>query len=612
MLVIEDVLGRCAPLLGIDPVDLRRRNFYVDGPGHALRAGRPPPGARRRGVGPGASTTGEVAAPARGDRGLQRRPRPHQARARGDPAEVRHLLQLHRVQPGRCARARLQGRLGADQPRRHRDGPGPAHQDAAGRRDQPRASRWSGCGSRRPGPTRCPTPPRRRPARAPTSTAVPSRTPASRSPPGCARSTPGRDLPWDDLVREAYFGRVQLWAAGFYRTEGIHWDSTAMQGHPFKYFAYGVAAAEVEVDGFTGAHRTRRVDIVHDVGDSLSPLVDIGQIEGGFVQGVGLAHARGPAVGRVGRPRPRSADHPVGQHLQAAEHRRAARRAPRRAARARPRGRRGLRLQGGRRAAADAGLRGARGAARGGRRLRPGRHQRRPRRPRPRRRRCSGPWSGPAGRARTTWSRACPAWSRSRRTPPRPRCTRRPSGGADVHWLTAVERLREEREAGVLVTVIDVRGHAPRDAGAKMVVAADAAWGSVGGGNLEETAVARARAMLGDGAAEPEQLDGRAQRQGPHRARPAVLRRRGRRSCSSRCRCVPAVAVFGVGHVGLELARVLVRHDLDLHLVDSRAAQLDRRAAGRPRRRGGAGPGAPRRRCPSSPSGRCRAAPTCW
>jgi xanthine dehydrogenase large subunit len=60
-----------------------------------------------------------------------------------------------------------------------------------------------------------------------------------------------------------------------------------MRGHPFKYFAYGAAAAEVEVDGFTGGYRTRRVDIVHDVGDSLSPLVDLGQIEGGFVQGAG-------------------------------------------------------------------------------------------------------------------------------------------------------------------------------------------------------------------------------------------------------------------------------------------------------------------------------------
>jgi len=80
-----------------------------------------------------------------------------------------------------------------------------------------------------------------------------------------------------------------------------------MQGSPFKYFAYGVAASEVEVDGFTGAYRLRRVDIVHDVGDSLSPLVDLGQVEGGFVQGAGwltLEELRwddsdGPARGRL-------------------------------------------------------------------------------------------------------------------------------------------------------------------------------------------------------------------------------------------------------------------------------------------------------------------------
>ncbi|WP_448613269.1 xanthine dehydrogenase molybdopterin binding subunit [Modestobacter sp. URMC 112] len=97
----------------------------------------------------------------------------------------------------------------------------------------------------------------------------------------------GESVPWEEVVRLAYFQRVQLWAAGYYRTEGLHWDSSTMRGEPFKYFAYGVAAAEVEVDGFTGAYRVRRVDIVHDVGDTLSPLVDIGQIEGGFVQGVG-------------------------------------------------------------------------------------------------------------------------------------------------------------------------------------------------------------------------------------------------------------------------------------------------------------------------------------
>src|SRR6185437_4021279 len=66
-----------------------------------------------------------------------------------------------------------------------------------------------------------------------------------------------RDVPWEELVRAAYFQRVQLFAAGYYRTEGLHWDSSVMQGSPFKYFAYGAAASEVEVDGFTGAYHTR-------------------------------------------------------------------------------------------------------------------------------------------------------------------------------------------------------------------------------------------------------------------------------------------------------------------------------------------------------------------
>jgi xanthine dehydrogenase large subunit len=102
-------------------------------------------------------------------------------------------------------------------------------------------------------------------------------------------TAPGADraVTFAEVVDAAYHARVQLFAAGYYRTEGLSWDAERMHGSPFKYFSYGAAATEVEVDGFTGEYRLRRVDIVHDVGDSLSPQIDLGQIEGGFVQGVG-------------------------------------------------------------------------------------------------------------------------------------------------------------------------------------------------------------------------------------------------------------------------------------------------------------------------------------
>jgi xanthine dehydrogenase large subunit len=90
-----------------------------------------------------------------------------------------------------------------------------------------------------------------------------------------------------DLCETAYHERVPLFAQGFYRTPGIHFDPATGQGHPFHYFTYGAAVSEVEVDGFTGAHRLRRVDILQDVGDAISPIVDRGQIEGGFIQGAG-------------------------------------------------------------------------------------------------------------------------------------------------------------------------------------------------------------------------------------------------------------------------------------------------------------------------------------
>jgi xanthine dehydrogenase large subunit len=98
---------------------------------------------------------------------------------------------------------------------------------------------------------------------------------------------PARAIGFVELVRAAYAARVSLSATGYYRTPVIHWDPVSCQGHPFYYFAYGAAVAEVEVDGRTGVHRLLRIDIVHDVGRSLAEAIDVGQIEGGFVQGLG-------------------------------------------------------------------------------------------------------------------------------------------------------------------------------------------------------------------------------------------------------------------------------------------------------------------------------------
>lgn len=100
-----------------------------------------------------------------------------------------------------------------------------------------------------------------------------------------------RDYPdegWDKWISRAYMDRVSLSATGFYQTPDIGYDWVTNSGNPFNYFVYGAAVAEAEIDCLTGDHQVRRVDIVMDLGSSINPAIDIGQIEGGFMQGYGL------------------------------------------------------------------------------------------------------------------------------------------------------------------------------------------------------------------------------------------------------------------------------------------------------------------------------------
>ncbi|MGL6233948.1 MAG: xanthine dehydrogenase accessory protein XdhC [Segniliparus sp.] len=146
-------------------------------------------------------------------------------------------------------------------------------------------------------------------------------------------------------------------------------------------------------------------------------------------------------------------------------------------------------------------------------------------------------------------------------------------GSPENGWLGAAARLRERRQPGVLVTLAKVRGHAPRAAGAKMVVGARETWGSIGGGSLEAAMADRARAMLDGPCGQPELVEFALSDRASHE--------HGVQCCGGTATVLleplpvpPAVAIFGLGHVGLELARILARHDLDLYLVDTRAEQL--------------------------------------
>ncbi len=356
------------------PQLLRRR------PGHAVRPARAAPRAGRHRLGAG-PRLGRGGTPTAGGRGVQRGPRPHQARARGDAGEVRDLVQLHGVQPGRRAGARLQGRVGADQPRRHRDGPGAAHQDAPGGGDDARPTARAGPagadpdrqGAQHLGHRRQL---RRRPQRRRGQARLRADPGAVDDGGGGTRARTRRELggagPGGLLQPGAAVGRRLLRHRG--PPLGLHRDA----GPPVQVLRLRRGRRRGRGGRLhrrpphaPGRHRARRRRLALPAG---RPRPDRGRVRAGR----GLADPGGPALGHLRRRRAGPAGHAGGQHLQAAEPRRDARGVQRDAPRAGPRGRRRLRLQGGRRAPLDAGLLGPGGDPRGGGRVRSCRRERRP------------------------------------------------------------------------------------------------------------------------------------------------------------------------------------------------------------------------------------------
>jgi xanthine dehydrogenase large subunit len=291
MLVIEDIIGRCAPALGLDPAEVRRRNFYVEG--QATPYGQPVRHPERL-----VAAWEQVSASA----SLEARRAEAAAFNEAHPHTKRGIA-ITPVKFGISFNFTTFNQAGA-LVHVYKDGSVLINHGGT-EMGQGLHTKMLQVAATALGL------PLERVRLAPTRTDKVPNTSATAASAGAdlnggavkdaceqilARLAPVRaqlieqglpDASWEELVNAAYHQRIQLWAAGFYKTEGLSWDVTTMTGTPFKYFAYGAAVAEVEVDGFTGAYTTRRVDIVHDVGDSLSPLVDLGQIEGGFVQGAG-------------------------------------------------------------------------------------------------------------------------------------------------------------------------------------------------------------------------------------------------------------------------------------------------------------------------------------
>ena len=114
-------------------------------------------------------------------------------------------------------------------------------------------------------------------------------------------SWPNRRISFAELTQEAYMARISMSATGYYRTPKIHYDREQAKGNPFFYYSCGASVSEVEVDTFTGTYTIPRVDILHDVGESINPAIDLGQVEGGFIQGMGWLTTEELVWGQDGR-----------------------------------------------------------------------------------------------------------------------------------------------------------------------------------------------------------------------------------------------------------------------------------------------------------------------
>ncbi len=381
--------------------------------------------------------------------------------------------------------------------------------------------------------------------------------------PTAGSSVAGQSLAFADLVQQAYLARVQLWSDGFYATPGLSWDKATMQGQPFYYFAYGAACSEVLVDTLTGEWKLLRADLLHDAGKSLNPAIDIGQIEGAFIQGMGWLTSEelvwhpadgSPQAGLLTTHAPSTYKIPTANDARPMFDTRLFDRRQRAGHHPPQQGR-------GRAAAAAALLGVLRDPRRGLGRRRP------PRRPA----------AAGAGHARGHPAR------RDRR-----HCGSGAPGGALELPTPAAAKPRPGRRAPARRWSSKSWRHAAR-CRAKPARACwwppTPCWARVGGGHLELQAIADARALLA--AAAPVQLRRATSRWAPRWASAAAARstcataagRQRRRPPGSRRPPRFHLQLYGAGHVGRAIVRLLAGLPCEVQWIDERESEFPAAAA---------------------------------